>query len=113
MMELLCPELLYMFASRPTTIGSTTDRSKSALFFWSSDMNREIISILTKTKNGKECLKILQRKKWVTYLRKNLHSIHVSDTERKQLINWVNTVKVTESEINKLINDLDWRRSET
>jgi hypothetical protein len=76
-------------------------------------MNRERISYFTKTKNGKECLKILQRKKWVSYLRKNVRSIHVSDTERKQLINWVNTVKVTEDEIKKLINDLDWRRSET
>jgi hypothetical protein len=76
-------------------------------------MNRERISNFTKTKNGKECLKILQRKKWVSYLRKNVRSIHVSDTERKQLINWVNTVKVTEDEIKKLINDLDWRRSET
>jgi ABC-type cobalamin/Fe3+-siderophores transport system ATPase subunit len=32
-MEFLCPGLLYMFASRPTTIGSAQDRSKSALFF--------------------------------------------------------------------------------
>ena len=113
MMELLCPGLLYMFASRPTTIGSSTDRSKSALFFWSNEMNRTRITNLTKTKNGKECTKILQRKKWVSYLRKNLCSIQLSTTERKEMIDWVNTVTVPEDIIHNIINDLDWRKSET
>jgi hypothetical protein len=88
-MEYLCPGMLYMFASRPTTIGTSSDRSKSGLFFCSNEMNKDWISNLTTTKEGKECIKIKNRQKWIAYLKRNMCCIDITENERRSLINWV------------------------
>jgi hypothetical protein len=76
-----------MFASRSTTIGTPDDRSKSVLFFCSNDMNIERISNLTTTKDGKECIKIKNRTKWIAFLRKNICSVNITETEKNNLLN--------------------------
>ena len=111
-MEHLCPGLLYMFLSRSTTIGTPADRSTSGIFFCGNDMNRDRISNLTKTKDGKECIKISQRRKWVTFLRKHLCSFSIKDDEKKSLVHWASNTKVHEKCVQKVIDDVSWRKSE-
>ncbi len=75
-------------------------------------MNRDRISNLTKTKDGKECIKISQRRKWVTFLRKHLCSFSIKDDEKKSLIHWASNTKVHEKYVQKVIDDVTWRKSE-
>jgi hypothetical protein len=111
-MECLCPGLLYMFASRPTTIGSKDDRSKSGLFFCGGDMNRDRISNLTKTREGKECVKIKNRRKWVNFLRNHRRSIKVQHKEKEELIKWANNTRIDGELLQTVIDDDSWRCSE-
>jgi hypothetical protein len=111
--EQCCPGLLYMFASRPTTIGTPEDRSKSGLFFCSNDMNIERISNLTTTKDGEECIKIKNRTKWIAFLCKNICSINITETEKIKLIKWVKETRITEAQVQALIDDNEWRKSDT
>jgi hypothetical protein len=75
-------------------------------------MNKDRISNLTKTKDGKECLKIKQRRKWVTYLRKHLISIPISDPKKKKIIQWVNNTIIDKNDVQKIIDDISWRQSD-
>jgi hypothetical protein len=52
-MERNCPGLLYMFISRGTTIGTKENRYTSAIFFFTSELTKDHIQNLTKTKDGK------------------------------------------------------------
>jgi hypothetical protein len=111
-MEHNCPGLLYMFTSRPTTIGSPENRFESALFFCSNDMNRDRISDLTKTQKGEECIKIKHRvENGISYLRKNLHNVSVSPRERIELIQWVENTRVHAEDVLEIIEDMSWRKS--
>jgi hypothetical protein len=92
-MELLCPGLLYMFISRATTIGTSKDQSKSALFFCSNNMNKARISNITQTKNGTETEKIKKRRKWIKYLQQHSSNINIPNKERQKLIKWVEKQK--------------------
>ena len=112
-MEQCCPGLLYMFASRPTTIGTPEDRTKSGLFFCSNDMNIERLSNLTTTKEGKLCVKIANRNKWITFLRSNLNPVNISEIQKKELIQWVKQTRVTHAQVQALIEDNKWRTSDT
>ncbi len=49
-MEGLCPGLLHMFLSQATDIGTEDDRAKSAIFFFTNDLNKKQIMNLTKNK---------------------------------------------------------------
>jgi hypothetical protein len=75
-------------------------------------MNRDRISNLTRTKDGQECVKVKYRRKWVTFLRKHLCPINVSNEEKREIINWANNVKVKKNHLQTLINDLSWRKSD-
>jgi ABC-type cobalamin/Fe3+-siderophores transport system ATPase subunit len=110
-MEFLCPGLLYMFVSRPTTIGCQDDRSKSALFFCSNNMNKDRISNLTITKSGQECLKIKHRRQWVTFLRRNLCSITINERKKNKIIAWTTKTKIETSAIQNLLDNVEWRKS--
>jgi hypothetical protein len=112
-MEHCCPGLLYMFASRPTTIGTPEDRSKSGLFFCSNDMNIERVSNLTTTKDGKECIKVRNRSKWIAYLRRNICAVNISKNEKDKLIKWVKETRISDAQIQALIEDNEWRTSDT
>lgn len=110
-MELNCPGLMYMFISRATTIGTPENRNDSAIFFCSNDMNRDRISNMTKTQKGEEGIKIKHRRKWISFLRRNLHHITVSQSERKKLIDWVETTKISSDVVMEIIDDMNWRKS--
>jgi hypothetical protein len=110
-MELNCPGLMYMFISRAATIGTPENRNDSAIFFCSNDMNRDRISNMTKMQKGEEGIKIKHRRKWISYLRRNLHHITVSQSERKKLIDWVETTKISSDVVMKIIDDMNWRKS--
>ncbi len=75
-------------------------------------MNRDRILNVTRTKDGQDCIKVKQRREWVTFLRKHLCPINVSNDDKKEIMNWVNTFKVTEEELLLLIYDLTWRKSD-
>lgn len=64
-MEGLCTRLLYMFLSEATDTGDEDDRTKSAIFFFTNDLNKEQIMNLTKRRIKQRCT---QKKKWVKYL---------------------------------------------
>jgi len=57
-------------------------------------------------------IKIKHIKKWITFLRKHLCPINTTDDERKQIVNWVNNVRIEQNYLKRLINDLKWRKSE-
>ena len=110
-MELLCPGLLYMFISRATTIGTPQNRFKSALFFCSNNMNKARISNITQTKNGTETEKIKKRRKWIKYLQQHAYKIKISTNKKQNLIKWVEKTKIPQSQIDKIIIDDIWRKS--
>jgi len=110
-MDLLFPGLLYMFISRATTIGTSKDQSKSALFFCSNNMNKARISNITQTKNGTETEKIKKRRKWIKYLQQHSSNINIPNKERQKLIKWVEKTKISQSTIDNIITDNTWRKS--
>jgi hypothetical protein len=74
-------------------------------------MNRDRISNMTKTQKGEEGIKIKHRRKWISYLRRNLHHITVSQSERKKIIDWVETTKISSDVVMEIIDDMNWRKS--
>jgi hypothetical protein len=94
-----------MFALRPTTIGTPEDHSNSGLFLCSNYMNLERISNLTTTKEGKLYIKITNRNKWIAYHRKNLRSVNITETQKKN-IQWVIETRVTCAQVQALIDDM-------
>jgi hypothetical protein len=110
-MELSCPGLLNMFISRATTIATPKDRSKSALFFCSNNMNKARISNITQTKNGTETEKIKKRRKWIKYLQQHSSNINIPNKERQNLIKWVEKTKISQSTIDNIMTDNTRRKS--
>lgn len=74
-------------------------------------MNRERITDLTKTQKGEECIKIKHRRKWISFLRKNLHHVSVSPREKIELIQWVENTRVCAEDVLEIIEDMSWRKS--
>jgi hypothetical protein len=109
-MELLCPGLIYMFISRATTIGTPQNRFKSALVFCTNNTNKSRISNITQTKNGTETEKIKKRRKWIKYLQQHSYKIKISTNKKQNLIKWVEKIKITQSQIDKIIIDDIWQK---
>jgi hypothetical protein len=76
-------------------------------------MNIERLSNLTTTKEGKLCVKIANRNKWITFLRSNLNPVNISEIQKKELIQWVKQTRVTHAQVQALIEDNKWRTSDT
>jgi len=110
-MELLCPGLLYMFISRATTIGIPQNRFKSALFFCNNNMNKARISNITQTKNGTKTEKNKKRRKWIKHLQQHSYKIKISTNKKQNLIKWVEKIKIPQSQIDKIITDDIWQKS--
>ena len=76
-------------------------------------MNIERVSNLTTTKDGKECIKVRNRRKWFAYLRKNICAVNISKNEKDKLIKWVKETRISDAQIQALIEDNEWRTSDT
>lgn len=100
-----------MFVSRATKTGTPENHYESTKFFCSNDMNRDRVSNITKKQKGEEGIKIKHRRKWISYLRQNLHHITVSQKERVKLIQWVENTEVNADDIMKIIDGMSWRKS--
>ncbi len=72
-------------------------------------VNRHKLGLL---KEGKLCVKITNRNKWIIYLRKKLCSVNITETQKKKLIQWVRETMVTDAQVQALIDDNEWRTSD-
>jgi hypothetical protein len=75
-------------------------------------MNRDRISNLTKTKKGEECIKIRNRRKWITFLTKHtIQNIKISNSEKRKMIKWVENTSIDYMYVSKMIDDMSWKKS--
>ncbi len=93
-------------------MGTPTNRKGSAIFFCSNDMNEDRITNLTMTREGKTCIRVQKRNKWIQYLSQHKNDIQISSKQKQKLIDWVNTTTVDIETVNSMINDKLWRQSE-
>jgi hypothetical protein len=106
-MEKLCPDLLYMFMSRGTTIGSPNCCVNSAIFFTSDELTKQRIQNLTTTATSDICLKIKRQEKWVKYLQKNKLQLQIEPHEKMELIQWASTTTILKQTLEQLIEDTE------
>lgn len=112
-MEHLCPGLLYMFMSRGTTIGTSENRSKSAIFFSTDELTKDRIQKLTTNSKGETCRKIVRRSKWIKYLKRNDNRLVISESEKEEMIRWTENTTVSQKVMDELIEDNYWRHCNT
>jgi hypothetical protein len=74
-------------------------------------MNKARISNITQTKNGTETEKNKKRRKWIKYLQQHSYKIKISTNKKQNLIKWVEKIKIPQSQIDKIIIDDIWRKS--
>ena len=107
-----CPGLFYVFLSRATDIGTEGNRGTSAIFFDTNEMNRDRIRDLTHSlTTGKEYSKVTKRKIWNNYLREHILEITINAEDKESIINWAESTKIDEANVNKIIDSYDWRTS--
>ena len=108
-----CPGLFYVFLSRATDIGSPGDRSTSAIFFEGPDMTNDRITDLTHSLTTKrEYVKVTKRRIWTNHLQNNLINIEISKQQKSNLIRWCQETKVSERDVQRVIQDPRWRKSD-
>ena len=106
-----CPGLLYVFLSRATDIGSEQDRSTSAIFFHTENMNNDRITDLLLGADGKEYKKVQKRRKWVRFLQKHKYEITITKKEKKSLIKWATNTRISKETLQNIVDDGSWRQS--
>jgi len=106
-----CPGLFYVFLSRATDIGSEEDRSTSAIFFHTEDMNNDRITDLLLGADGKEYKKVQKRRKWVRFLQKHKYEITITKKEKKSLIKWATNTRISKETLQNIVDDGSWRQS--
>jgi uncharacterized protein (DUF1697 family) len=105
------PGLFYVFLSRATDIGTAEDRSSSAIFFFTADMNEDRVSDLLIGADGKEYQKVRKRKIWVDYLKRHVYNPTISKKEKRKIIKWAKETTITDEKLKKIINTTHWRQS--
>jgi hypothetical protein len=108
-----CPGLFYVFLSRATDIGSPEDRSTSAIFFEGPDMTNDRIKDLTHSlTTQREYAKVTKRRIWTNHLHNNLINFTISKQQKSSLIRWCERTKISKSEVQRVLQDPRWRKSE-
>ena len=108
-----CPGLFYVFLSRATDISSPENRSTSAIFFEGPDMTNDRIKDLTHSlTTQREYAKVTKRRIWTNHLHNNLINIAISKQQKSSLIRWCERTKISEREVQRVIQDPRWRKSE-
>ena len=104
------PGLLYMGVSRATTAG--TGQLDSAVYFTGPNMNRHRILNLTKQRDGTTLYKKVQlRNAWIQRLNENTTNVEFTTKERKELLQWAGTYKMTTDELEKNLSERAWRKN--
>ena len=104
------PGLLYMGVSRATTAG--TGQLDSAVYFTGPNMNRHRILNLTKQRDGTTFYKKVQlRNAWIQRLNENTTNVEFTTEERKELLQWARTYKMTTEELEKNLSKRAWRKN--
>jgi len=109
-----CPGLFYVMLSRATTIGNRQDRTDSAIFFHTNEMNYDRITNITMNKKTNTPFKKVQdRNNWIQHLNKHNKNIQFTTNDKKAIINWATTTTITASHLSELIHDVSWRTAGT
>ena len=106
-----CPGLFYVFLSRATDIGTADDRSSSAIFFHTSDMNEDRVTDLLIGADGKEYQKVKKRKIWAEHLESNEYKPTITKKRKKRLIKWAEETTIADYKLEKIIKKTHWRES--
>jgi len=106
-----CPGLFYVFLSRATDIGTEEDRSSSAIFFHTSDMNEDRVTDLLLGADRKEYQKVKKRKTWVEHLETNEYNPTITKKKKRKLIKWAEETTIADYKLEKIIKKPHWRES--
>jgi len=74
-------------------------------------MKKARISSIIQSQNGTETDQINKRRKWIKYLHQHSYKIKISTNKKQNLIKWVEKIKIPQSQIDKIIIDDIWRKS--
>ena len=105
--------LFYTALSRATTLGDSNGRG-SAIYFTGENYNEQRIRNIGK-RNGTddECKRVKQRKRWVTHLKSNMLHSSVPKVQRKDLLEWAETFKVTHNDLYEHIQQYITQKQKT
>ena len=106
------PGLLYMAASRATTMGSEdTDKPMDSAVYWTGiNMNKGRILNLTMQRDGQtKYKKVKLREKWVERLEKNTIKPHYSEQQINEIIDWSKEFKMDKSDLENALHNTQWR----
>ena len=108
------PGLLYMAASRPTTMG--TGSLDSAIYFTGPNMNRSRVLDIKYQASGRGSQKKLYKKvalreKWVARLDENTVRPKYDRAYVESIKRWCHTFKMTEDELDNALSKKGWRSS--
>lgn len=75
-------------------------------------MNRHRILNLTKQRDGTTLYKKVQlRNAWIQRLNENTTNVEFTTKERKELLQWAGTYKMTTDELEKNLSERAWRKN--
>jgi len=104
------PGLLYMAASRATTVGGLPEQLNSALYFTGPNMNRYRVLNLKYQRDGKtEYKKVELRGKWVQRLENNTVKRTWTKEEEADLLQWAETFRMSRECLDGALASKEWR----
>ena len=69
-------------------------------------MNRDRISELTKSMQGRPYKKVERRKEWVEFLDKHDHKSNMTNAEKEEIFRWATTTQYTFEELQTVIKNI-------
>ena len=103
--------LLYTILSRTTTLGAVSKDTpyhlrfkNSAIYFFTSNMNRDRVKNITKQANGSDYAKVIKRRRWTNYLKNRTITSNIPSSRRKDLFEWASKTTYSKSTLQKIIN---------
>ena len=87
--------MTYSLCSRSTQLMQNNDKTSSALYFTGQNMTYGRIANLFIGRDGRKFKKILDRERWVAYLKKHKKNVTISEYEKRKIKKWLSRNTMT------------------
>lgn len=105
------PGLFYSLLGRATTLGESTDRLKSAIFFQGENMNPSRVLNLTSDAKGNQFKRVMKRAKWMKRIERNTVQCDMTTAEKNNILQWASTHKCEPETLQRQIDNYGWRQN--
>lgn len=101
-----CPGTAYVACSRVSTL-ENFDINKTPLYFHGEVTYDRLTNLIYKRNSNKEkeeYLTVQRRSKWIEHLRKNLKKNTITNTEKKEIKNWIESTTISAKQLEAIID---------